>query len=87
MEKKANILIWDDNTSLCKSMSFILGRKSYAVATAKDRPEAIYETIERSDSAFLCYSKEERTGQYIEWGIEAAPGRNGPGGIRKKLWK
>ena len=41
MDKKANILIVDDNTSLCKSMSFILGRKNYAVVTAKDGQEAI----------------------------------------------
>jgi two-component system response regulator HydG len=41
MEEKASILIVDDNISLCKSMSFILRRKGYAVATAKDGPEAI----------------------------------------------
>ncbi len=41
MNHKANILIVDDNTSLCKTMSFVLGRKGYAVATARDGPEAI----------------------------------------------
>ena len=41
MEEKANILIVDDNISLCKTMSFVLGRKGYTVTTAKDGPEAI----------------------------------------------
>ena len=41
MNHKANILIVDDNISLCKTMSFVLGRKGYAVTTAKDGPEAI----------------------------------------------
>ena len=41
MEQKASILIVDDNISLCKTMSFVLGRKGYAVATAKNGPEAI----------------------------------------------
>jgi two-component system response regulator HydG len=41
MEEKASILIVDDNISLCKTMSFVLGRKGYAVTTAKDGPEAI----------------------------------------------
>ena len=36
-----SILIVDDNISLCKTMSFVLGRKGYAVATAKDGPQAI----------------------------------------------
>ena len=47
MEEKASILIVDDNISLCKTMSFILGRKSYAVSTAKDGPEAIVRVQER----------------------------------------
>ena len=41
MEKKASILIVDDNISLCKTMSFILDHKGYAVTTAKAGPEAI----------------------------------------------
>ena len=41
MEQKASILIVDDNISLCKTMSFVLGRKGYAVTTARDGPEAI----------------------------------------------
>jgi len=41
MEGKASILIVDDNISLCKTMSFVLGRKGYAAATAKDGPQAI----------------------------------------------
>ena len=41
MEEKANILIVDDNISLCKTMSFVLGRKGYTVTTAQDGPEAI----------------------------------------------
>jgi DNA-binding NtrC family response regulator len=47
METKAHILIVDDNVSLCKTMSFVLGRKGYAVATARDGPEAI-ERIKES---------------------------------------
>ena len=41
MSEKASILVVDDNVSLCKTMSFALGRKGYAVATANDGPEAI----------------------------------------------
>jgi two-component system response regulator HydG len=41
MEEKASILIVDDNISLCKTMSFVLGRKGYAVTAAGDGPEAI----------------------------------------------
>ena len=41
MEEKASILIVDDNISLCRSLSLILGRKGYAVVTAKDGPEAL----------------------------------------------
>lgn len=47
MEEKASILIVDDNISLCKTMSFVLGRQGYAVATAKDGPEAIEKVKER----------------------------------------
>ena len=41
MGEKASILIVDDNISLCKTISFVLGRKGYAVTTAEDGPEAI----------------------------------------------
>ncbi len=47
MSQKANILIVDDNVSLCKTMSFVLGRKGYAVTTARDGPEAIERVKER----------------------------------------
>jgi len=47
MEEKASILIVDDNASLCKMMSFVLGRKGYAVTTAKDGMEAITRVKER----------------------------------------
>ncbi len=47
MVEKARILIVDDNISLCKTMSFVLGRKGYAVTTAKDGPEAIERVKER----------------------------------------
>lgn len=40
-EEKAGILIVDDNVSLCKTMSFVLRRKGYAVTIANDGPEAI----------------------------------------------
>jgi len=45
--KKASVLIVDDNISLDKTMSFVLGRKGYAVATAKDGPGAIARVEER----------------------------------------
>jgi len=35
------ILIVDDNASLCRTMSLVLGRRGYAVTTAKDGPQAI----------------------------------------------
>jgi len=41
MEKKASILIVDDNDSLCKTMSFTLEHKGYAVTTASDGYEAV----------------------------------------------
>ena len=54
MEEKASILIVDDNASLCKMMSFVLGRKGYAVTTAKDGMEAITRVKERSfDITFM----------------------------------
>src|SRR3989304_3611017 len=46
MEEKGNILIVDDNISLSRTMSFILRRKGYAVATARDGPEAIEKAKE-----------------------------------------
>jgi CheY-like chemotaxis protein len=46
MKDKPHILIVDDNISLCKTMSFVLGRKGYAVATAKNGPEAIVRVEE-----------------------------------------
>ncbi len=54
MEEKASILIVDDDTSLCKSMSLVLRHKGYAVGTAADGPEAIEMVRERSfDMVFL----------------------------------
>ncbi len=47
MEDKPSVLIVDDNLSLCKTMSFVLGRKGYAVTTAKDGPEAVRRVRER----------------------------------------
>jgi two-component system response regulator HydG len=41
MKEKASILIVDDNISQCKTMSFILKRKGYNVATADNGLEAI----------------------------------------------
>jgi DNA-binding NtrC family response regulator len=46
MGEKASILIVDDNISLCKTISFVLGRKGYAVTTAEDGPEAIEKVKE-----------------------------------------
>ena len=46
MEAKLNILIVDDNTSLCKTMSFILGRKGCDVTIANDGFEAIQKVKE-----------------------------------------
>lgn len=45
--EKASVLIADDNVSLCKTMSFVLGRKGYAVTTAGDGPEAIERVKEK----------------------------------------
>ena len=44
MEKKASILIVDDNVSLCKTMSFVLEHKGYAVTTVNSG----YEAVERA---------------------------------------
>lgn len=54
MEKKASVLLVDDNASLCRTMSLILGRKGYAVTTAMDGPEAVALFEERAfDITFL----------------------------------
>jgi CheY-like chemotaxis protein len=45
--EKANILVVDDNTSLCKTMSMILRRNGYAVTIAVDGQEAIDRVRER----------------------------------------
>jgi len=47
MAKKASVLIVDDNIGLCKTMSFVLGHKGYAVITARDGVEAIARVKER----------------------------------------
>ena len=41
MKEKASILIVDDNVSLCRTLSLVLGRQGYAVNTAKDGLEAL----------------------------------------------
>lgn len=47
MNERADILIADDNQSLCRTMSFTLKRKGYAVTIAKDGPEALKRVRER----------------------------------------
>jgi two-component system response regulator HydG len=47
MQEKADILIVDDNTSLCRTMSFVLARQGYAVNTAKNGLEALEKVKER----------------------------------------
>ncbi len=47
MKERSSILIVDDDTSLCQSMSLVLTRNGYSVATAKDGPEAIERVSER----------------------------------------
>ncbi len=47
MKEKANILVVDDNISLCKTMSSILKHNGYAVTTAVDGLEAIDRVRER----------------------------------------
>ncbi len=52
--EKASILIVDDNASLCQTMSFILGRKGYAVTTARDGLEALARVKEKPfDMVFM----------------------------------
>lgn len=48
MDEKASVLIVDDNISLCKTMSFILGRKGCHVNTAKNGPEAIEKVKQKN---------------------------------------
>lgn len=51
---KPNILIVDDDESLCKTTSFILEREGYTVLTARDGLEAIERVKERSfDVVFM----------------------------------
>ncbi|MBU0491503.1 MAG: response regulator [Chloroflexi bacterium] len=46
-EHQTSILIVDDNVSLCQTMSLILRRQGYTVATAHDGPEAIGRVQDR----------------------------------------
>ena len=46
MEDKTSILIVDDNVSLCRTLSLVLGRQGYAVNTAKDGLEALVRVKE-----------------------------------------
>ena len=48
MDKEISILVVDDNISLCRTMSFVLKRKGYAIITAKDGLKAIENVKERS---------------------------------------
>jgi len=48
LERNHSILIVDDNISLSKTMSFILGRKGYTVITTSNGLEAIEVVKERS---------------------------------------
>ena len=48
MGDKAGILIADDNINFCKTMSFVLEKKGYAVTIAKDGSEAIQRVKESS---------------------------------------
>lgn len=51
---KPNILIVDDDESLCKTTSFILEREGYTVVTVRDGLEAIERVKERSfDVVFM----------------------------------
>ncbi len=47
MEKKASILIVDDNVSLCKTMALVLEHKGYAVTTVNSGYEAIERVREK----------------------------------------
>ncbi len=52
--EKASILIVDDDVGMGKTLSFVLERKGYNVATAKDGPEAIAMVEERPfDMVFM----------------------------------
>jgi two-component system response regulator HydG len=54
MDEKVSILIVDDNISQCKTMSFVLKRKGYAVAIAGDGLEALERVKESSfDMIFM----------------------------------
>ena len=54
MGEKASILIMDDDISLCKTLSSILGHKGYAVTTAQDGLEAIAKVKEKPfDMTFM----------------------------------
>jgi len=54
MDGQASVLIVDDNVSLCKTLSFLLEGKGYAVTTATNGPEAIVRAEERPfDVIFL----------------------------------
>jgi len=46
VEQKASILIVDDNVSLCRTLSLVLGRQGYTVNTAKDGLEALVKVQE-----------------------------------------
>jgi len=46
VEDKTSILIVDDNVSLCRTLSLVLGRQGYAVNTAKDGLEALVRVKE-----------------------------------------
>ena len=46
MSEKSNILIVDDNVSLCKTLTYILKRKGHTVVTAKDGLDAIEKVKE-----------------------------------------
>jgi len=53
-ENRASILIVDDNASLCRTMSLVLERKGYEVATAREGMEAIETVTERAfDMIFM----------------------------------
>jgi len=47
MEEKISILIVDDSASLVRTMSFVLRRRGYSVATAEDGQQAVAMTGER----------------------------------------
>jgi len=54
MEQRTSVLIVDDDESLCKSMSMILKRKGYEVATAMEGKAAIELVTERPfDMVFM----------------------------------